>query len=90
MFLAAVESREIDCADLRSNPTMGRSTSCLVEREQKAESHLVTLHKGKARELRTSEGLRSRRRRNQNIRNEQSKLLLDWGRRFTEASSNRG
>jgi len=68
---------------------MRRSTSCLVEREQKAESHLVTLHKGKARELRTSEGLRSRRSRNQNIRNEQSKLLLDWGRRFKNGGQGR-
>ncbi len=31
---------------------MRRGTSRLVEREQKAESHLVTTHKGEARELR--------------------------------------
>ena len=42
--LAAVESRFIECTDLRSNPTMRRGQSCrLVEREQKAESHLVTM-----------------------------------------------
>jgi hypothetical protein len=33
------------------NPTMRRGTSRLVEREQKAESHLVATHKGKATQL---------------------------------------
>jgi hypothetical protein len=41
--LAAVESRCLGCTDLRSNPTMRRGhRGRLVEREQKAESHLVT------------------------------------------------
>ncbi len=50
--LAAVESRSLDCADVRSNPTMRRGPSRLVEREQKTESHLVMTHKGKAGQLR--------------------------------------
>jgi hypothetical protein len=42
--LAAVESRRLGCTDLRSNPTMRRGhRGRLVEREQKAESHLVTM-----------------------------------------------
>jgi hypothetical protein len=41
--LAAVESHVLECTDLRSNPTMRRGPRRrLVEREQKAESHLVT------------------------------------------------
>jgi hypothetical protein len=43
--MAAIESRLIECTDLRLN------TSRLVKREQKAESHLVATHKGKATQL---------------------------------------
>jgi hypothetical protein len=49
--MATIKSRLIECADLRLNPTMRRGTSRLVEREQKAESHLVATHKGKATQL---------------------------------------
>ncbi len=52
--LAAVDSRSLECVGLRSNPTMRRGTSRLVEREQKAESHLVTTQKGKATSSRIS------------------------------------
>jgi hypothetical protein len=47
--LAAVESRVLECTDLRSNPTMRRGPRRrLVEREQKAEHHLVATAMGSA------------------------------------------
>jgi hypothetical protein len=65
---------------------MRRGTSRLVEREQKAESHLVATHKGKARELRKLRRIQIAEPTTNSIRDEQSKLLLDWGRRFTEVT----
>jgi hypothetical protein len=49
--MAAIESRLVECADLCLIPNMRRGTSRLIEREQKAESHLVATHKGKATQL---------------------------------------
>ena len=69
---------------------MRRGTSRLVEREQKAESHVVTMHKGKARVPKHPKDLDHEEPKNRDIRNEQSKLLLDWGGRFTEAQTNGG
>jgi hypothetical protein len=80
--LAAVESRSRGCTDLRSNPTLRRGPDGrLVEREQKAESHLVAMlceEKQTTTRQRTSD---------KPTKTETEKVGVDCRGRFTEGSA---